>query len=142
MKVKRFSISIDEETYKEIERISNSTEESIAEVTRDLIKKGLKGNWMEDNRNDIASIVRSSMELVIKPHVERLAKISAKGGHMSATATFLNVQALIDLVPKERGKDVIKMYESARVKSVSYMKIPTDEFNLEEIVSSNNKEDK
>lgn len=69
------------------------------------------------------------MEVVIKPHIERLAKLSSKTGHIGATGAFLNVQALMDLVPVERRKDVRDMYESAKKKAVVYMRTPLE--NLE-----------
>lgn len=68
------------------------------------------------------------MEIVIRPHIERLAKLASKSRHMSATAAFLNVQALMDLVPIERKKDVREMYESARKKAVEYMRTKTYEW--------------
>jgi len=46
-----------------------------------------------------------------------LARLSSKSGHISATAAFLNVQALIDLVPKENRKDVKPMYENEMILS-------------------------
>jgi hypothetical protein len=44
------------------------------------------------------------------PHVERLAALSSKSGHMSATAAFLNVQAFMDLVPSEKRKNLKELY--------------------------------
>lgn len=62
--------------------------------------------------------------------MERLAALSSKGGHMAARATFLNVQALMDLVPPENRKDVRAMYESASKKAVAYMHMPVEEYEV------------
>jgi len=125
----RFSLSVDDETYEQIENIVKTTGMSRAEVTRRLIKKGLAKDWAEDSSNLIATLIRQQMEIVIKPHIERLAKLSSKSGHMSATSAFLNVQALMDLVPDDKRKDVRTMYDSARKKAVVYFKEKTDDFN-------------
>jgi predicted DNA-binding protein len=129
---KRYSLCVDEKTYNAIKTISDTTGNSIAEVSRDLIEKGLATEWVDENVDLISSIVRKQMEAVLKPHVERLAKLSSKSGHMSATAAFLNVQAFQDLVPVERKKDVVSLYSSARKKAAEYMKIKAEDWDKEE----------
>jgi len=133
MPYKRYSISIDEQTSLAINTIVENTGKSEAEVTRELIKKGLANNWVDESEDIIASIVRQQMEVVLKPHIERLAKLSSKSGHMSATAAFLNVQALMDLVPDERRRNTLEMYESARKKAAAYMKTKTEDWDNENL---------
>lgn len=58
----------------------------------------------------------------MKPHVERLTALSAKGAIMSATSTFLNAKALADFVPPDKRKDLAEAYEKARLKGVDYVK--------------------
>lgn len=125
----RTTLRVDQPTAKIISERAANTNKDFAEVARELIKKGLASEWIDENTDLITRIIRQQLEIVLKPHIERLAKISSKSGHMSATAAFLNVQALMDLVPKEQRKDVRIMYESARKKAVTYMKTKTDEFN-------------
>lgn len=133
MAVKRYSISIDDKTAEEIEMLSKKTGESISEITRILIKKGLSSGWLDENADMITHIVRQQLEAVMKPHVERLAKLSVKSGIMSATSTFLNVQAFQDLVPADKRKIPVEMYEKARKKAAEYMKTPANEFHTDDI---------
>ena len=65
-------------------------------------------------------------------NVERICSLSSKTGHMAATATFLNTQALVDIVPHERRKDIRPMYDSARKKAVEYMRTTTSDWNEKE----------
>jgi len=58
----------------------------------------------------------------ISETTERLASLSAKGALMSAVSTFLNVQAILDLVDISKRKDVLLMYENTRKKGVEFMK--------------------
>lgn len=44
MSFKRYSLSVDEETYSKIEALVNTTGNSRAEVTRELITRGLATN--------------------------------------------------------------------------------------------------
>lgn len=128
MKFHRFSLSVDDATYKAIKTRSTASGKSEADVTRELIKRGLASDWIDENKDLIAWVVRQQLESVMKPHIERLAALSSKSGHMSATAAFLNVQALMELVPKEQRKDVRPMYENARKKAAGYMKTKAEDW--------------
>ncbi|MGE4282312.1 MAG: ribbon-helix-helix protein, CopG family [Clostridia bacterium] len=129
MKFQQVHLRVEEEIYNKITKIAEQNKESIAEVIRQLVRDGLALKVTEENTDLIAKIVRQQMEIVIKPHIERLAALSSKSGHMSATAAFLNVQALMDLVPKENRKDIRPMYESARKKSAAYMKTRAEDWD-------------
>ncbi|HHV30697.1 MAG TPA: hypothetical protein GXX73_14165 [Clostridium sp.] len=125
----RITITFDDDTYNTIVNIAKQEKVSVAEVTRQAVEKGLSVEWYNKNIDLIAKITREQMNLVIRPHIERLAKISSKGGHMAAAATFLNVQALQDLVPEQK-RDVREMYEKARKKAVEYMKVPVENYDV------------
>ena len=133
MAFKRFMVSVDDKTYETIQNIVDATGDSQSEVVRKLIEKGLAKEWADSNTDLLSQIIRQQLEVVMKPHVERLAALSSKGGHMAATATFLNVQALMDLVPTDRKKDVRTMYDSARKKAVEYMKTKAEDWDVKEV---------
>jgi adenylylsulfate kinase-like enzyme len=125
----RLTITFDDNTYNTIVSIAKHEGVSASEIARQAIEKGLSVEWYNKNIDHIAKITREQMDIVIRPHIERLAKLTSKGGHMAATAAFLNVQALQDLVPDQK-RDVREMYEKARKKAVEYMKIPVDKFEV------------
>lgn len=50
---------------------------------------------------------------------------------MGTTSTFLNEQALVDLVPVKRQREIRIIYENARKQAVQYMIINTSDFNNE-----------
>ena len=121
-------IKFDKRVHDQIVTIANNKGVNFSDVVRDLVNKGLTEKVYEENTDLIAWVVRQQLEIVMKPHIERLAALSSKSGHMSATAAFLNVQALMDLVPKEQKKDVRVMYESARKKAAGYMKTKAEDW--------------
>ena len=124
IKNKRLTITVNNETYKIIESVSKQEGRSKSFIIRRFVERGAKCELSKDYLHDISLAVNKQMEVVIKPHVERLAAISSKAGHMAATAAFLNVQAFIDLVPEERRKDANELFQSARKMAVEYMKKP------------------
>lgn len=126
--LRKVTVKIPEDTYAVIEKMAKKEGSNVSETIRNLLSKSLNVDWFNDNQDIMASLIRQQMELVLRGHVERLAKLSSKSGHMSATSAFLNVQALMDLVPKEKRKDVKSMYDSARKKAVEYMRTKTEDF--------------
>lgn len=130
-KFKRFSVCVDDNTYESVNNIAKSENISLADATREIIKKGLAAEWVDENKDLISSIVREELKAVLKPNIERLAALSSKSGHMAATAAFLNVQALMDLVPNDRRRNVREMYDSARKKSVEYMRTKTEDWDID-----------
>lgn len=125
---KRFTITLDEKTYNQIKVLSEKRGEGLTESIRYLLNRSLSLEYSDQSIDLISQIVRKQMDLVIKPHIERLAKISSKTGHMAATSTFLNAQALVDLAPEERRRDIKPMYEKARKQAVEFMRLKTSEY--------------
>ena len=135
VELRKTSVKLYQRQYDAIERMAKNEGTSISDVMRELIDRALTEKVTEENTDLIAHIVKKQLEVVLKPHVERLAVLSSKGGHMAARATFLNVQALMDLVPPENRKDVRAMYESASKKAVAYMHMPVEEDEVKVILT-------
>ena len=119
---KRISITFTDEQAKMIERIARKETKSFADTVRFLCDESLKVTANTDSIDMITEIIDERLRAILKPQVERLASISAKGAIMSATSTFLNAQALADLVPLNKQKDLLEIYEKARLKGVTYVK--------------------
>lgn len=119
---KRISITFTDEQVNMIERIARKEGKSFADTVRFLCDESLKVQANTDNIDMIVDIIDEQLRAIMKPHVERLAALSAKGAIMSATSTFLNAQALADFVPVDKRKDLVEVYEKARLKGVAYVK--------------------
>ena len=119
---KRISITFTDEQAEVIEKISKREGRSFADTVRSLCDEAIKLQVSNDNIDLITEIIDERLRAILKPQVERLASLSAKGAIMSATSTFLNAQALSDFVPKERRKDFVEVYEKAKLKGIAYVK--------------------
>lgn len=111
-----------EEQLEAINRYAEVKGYSFSEAIRTLCQKGLEIEVSNDNINLVVEIIDERLRAILKPQVERLASISAKGAIMSATSTFLNAQALADLVPVDKRRDIVDVYEKAKLKGVAYVK--------------------
>lgn len=112
-------------TGKQIEDINRFAEikgYNFSEAVRELCDKGLQIQVSNDNIDLVAEIIEERLRSILKPQVERLAAISAKGAIMSATSSYLNAQAIVDFVPKERRREFLEVYEKARLKGIAYVK--------------------
>ena len=119
---KRISITFSDNQAEVIEKISKREGTSFADTVRSLCDEAIKLQVSNDNINLITEIIDERLRSILTPQVERLASLSAKGAIMSATLTFLNAQALADLVPVSKQKDLLEIYEKARLKGISYVK--------------------
>ena len=119
---KRISITFTDEQVEVIEKIAERRGCSFADTVRKLCDEATKIEVAADNINLVTEIIDERLRAILKPHVERLASLSAKGAIMSATSTFLNAQALADFVPVEKRKDLVETYEKIRFKGVAYVK--------------------
>ena len=124
---KRISITFTDEQAEVIEKISKREGRTFADTVRSLCDEAIKLQVSNDNIDLIAEIIDERLRAILKPQVERLASLSAKGAIMSATSTFLNAQALSDFVPKERRKEFVEAYEKAKLKGVAYVKNRIDD---------------
>lgn len=119
---KRISITFSDKQAEIIEKIARREDKSFADTVRGLCDEAIKVQVSSENIDLVADIIEERLRSILKPQVERLASISAKGAIMSASSCFLNAQALADLVPQHKQKDVVDVYEKARLKGVAYVK--------------------
>lgn len=129
--VQQIHMRVNDDEYQKIKNLAHKRGIAISELLREFINYGLQEKLAEENLDLISAVVRKQVDLTIKPHVERLARLSSKTGHMAATSTFLNAQALVDLVPEDRRRDIKPMYEKARKQAVEFMQRKTTEYETE-----------
>ena len=139
---KRISITFTDEQAKVIEKIARRDGKSFADTVRGLCDEAIKIQVSSDNIDLVAGIIDERLRSILRPHVERLASLSAKGAIMSATSTFLNAQALADFVPYEKRKELVETYEKARIKGVAYVKgkVSDSEEEVQEVFRSKYRE--
>lgn len=130
-KAQQIHLRVEDDQYQKIKNLAHKRGLSITVLLREFIDQGLQERLAAENLDLIAMVVRKQVEITMKPHVERLARLSSKTGHMAATSTFLNAQALMDLVPDDRRREIRTMYANARKQAVQFMKTKTTEYESE-----------
>jgi predicted DNA-binding protein len=132
---KRFSLCVEDKTYESLTTIASKTGKSLADVSREMIKRGLASEWIEENFAAIGDLVEQRINIALKPHINRLAALNAKTAKMAGTSMYLNAQALVDLVPTERRRNIKELFDNAKKKAVADIRIPNDTWEEGEMLN-------
>lgn len=106
----------------------------MSSVYRDLIEKGLVAGGYRSGSQDLAALVRTAVEETLRPSVERLAAISAKGTQISAAAFFLAAYSGRLQVPEALRDEFDDIAAQARKLGVEYLKLGKDR-NLDDFIA-------
>lgn len=118
----RINVSYDPETYEDIKRLAAKLNKSMAEVVRNWSKQGLAGELNAQNIDLITDIIRTQLQDILRPSIDRLATINSKTCIQAGTAAYLAAEAILKFVPVTRQQEVEESYELARKKAVAYLK--------------------
>ena len=77
------------ETHETVQRIAQAEGRTISAVYRDLVEKGLVAGGYRSGSQDLTAMIRDAVQESLRPQVDRLAAISAKGTQIGAAAFFL-----------------------------------------------------
>lgn len=109
--------------YEMLRKIAAADGRSISAVSRDLVEKGLVAGGYRTGGQDIASLVRETVQEALRPQTERLAAISAKAAQISAAAFFLAAYNGRQTVPEYLKEEYDAVVANARKLGVEYLKL-------------------
>lgn len=114
------------ETDDEVRRIAIANGRPLSAVYRELVEKGLVAGGYRNGVQDMAGMIREVLQETMRPQVERLASISAKGTQISTAAFFLAAYAGRLAVPEHLREEYDKLAAQARKLGVEYLKLAKD----------------
>ena len=115
----RCSVELDET----LGKLAAQRRTSKSEVLRDLVDKGLVASGLKADEDYLEGIVRRTVQEVMKPHVERLAAISAKATQISGAGFFMGMYAaLLRRSPAEQ-QEIQDAAGQARELGIQYLKL-------------------
>ena len=126
------------ETDDTVRRIATAEGRSVSSVYRELVEKGLVAGGYRSGEKDLAAMVRTAVEETMKPHVERLAAISAKGVQIGAASYFLQVYNGKQALPEWQHEDYDALAAQARKLGIEYLKLSRDK-DLDTFVRQGNR---
>lgn len=120
------SLRVAPEVEDTVKKIAYTEGKSKSEVYRELLEKGLVAGGYKSGTEDLTERLRSAVEAVMRPQVERLAAISAKAAQISAADFFLLTWLGGQLTPPGRQTDFDEIADAARRLGVQYLKLGKD----------------
>lgn len=119
----------------EVRKIAIAEGRSVSAVYRDLVEKGLVASGYRNGSQDLASMLRELILETMKPQIERLASISAKGTQISAAAFFLAAYTGRQSVPAYLQGQYDELAAQARKLGIEYLKLAKDR-NLDDFIAA------
>lgn len=120
----RFWVSC--ETNATVRRIAESTGRSVSSVYRDLVEKGLVAGGYRSGGSTMAELVRHAAEDALKPYMERLAAMTAKGTQIGAAAFFLAAYNGRQALTGAQRAQYDELAALSRKLGVEYLKLSRD----------------
>lgn len=120
--LKALTIRLEEDQYNQLKNLAASRNNTpLAELAREILANGLAADVLDTQRDIMKEVVRLAVDDALKPSVNRLASIEAKGSIMSATATFLSMLVL-NQIGKIEQERVYELYNDARKKAYLFVR--------------------
>ena len=117
-----------------VRRIAISDGRTTSSVYRELVEKGLIAGGYRSGEKDLAGMMRTTVDEVMKPQIERLASISAKAAQISAAAFFLAAYNGRQAVPEYLQAEYDEIATQARKLGIEYLKLSKDK-SLDDFIS-------
>jgi len=112
-----------QETSELITQLAHQEHRPKSEVLRDLVDKGLVASGLKADEDYLNSLVRSTVQEVMKPHVERLAAISAKATQISGAGFFMGMYAAMLRRSPAEQQEIQDAAGQARELGIQYLKL-------------------
>lgn len=121
------------ETDKLVRRIAATEERSVSSVYRGLIHSGLLADGYLSDAKTLEQRYMAAMQAALKPSIDRLAAISAKGTQISAAAFFLAAYNGKQALPEYAQEAYEEVAAMSRKLGIEYLKLAKDQ-NLDEFL--------
>ncbi len=127
IKTTKAHFSVSQKMDDDVRKIALAQGRSVSKVYRDLVEKGLVAGGYRSGGDTLPELVRQAVHEELRPYMERLAAISAKGTQISAAAFFLAAYNGRQALPAYARGDYDALAASARKLGVEYLKLAKDE---------------
>ncbi len=134
-RVVHITLRITESIFKTLENVAVAEGCTRSEVCRDMLEKGLAAAGYIDGSEDLAALIYKSVSDAMRPHVDRLASISAKAAQIAAASFFLEAWIGKNTLPEYLLEDYTEVSENARRLGAQYLKVSKDR-SLDAFVAS------
>lgn len=122
-------VRLEKEIHKKLQNIAITRNTTKSDIIRDYIYKGLKNDGYTENDEKLKNMLKSSLNEILHPQIERLASISAKATHIASAAFFMELFAARLAVPPEHRELIDMAAGHARKLGIEYLKLKDEDID-------------
>jgi hypothetical protein len=110
-----------------LQKLAVKQNKSKSDLIRCMLQKGLAVDSYKEDVDFIREQINEELRHVLRPQIERLAKMIAKGGVTSAASLFLLAELMSSMVHESRRREFDEAVETAKKRGVVYFRLPDSE---------------
>ena len=120
--VKR-SIDLTPETLDSLKRTAAAQHTTVSEIIRKYIDQGLNVDKTKGDIDFIRTNIREELDLIIKPQINRLAKMLMRIGVMTISSCFFTSKIVYHFVPFSDKEAYDKLMKEAKHNAAAYLSV-------------------
>lgn len=126
--LRKLSIRIDDGTYQTMSSLASKKNTTVSNVARQLISTGMQQDLAKESIDYIREQIHDEVQRVIKPNIDRLAKLVAKTGYATIPSFYLDCYILDSILPAQYRKDFEEIKQKSKIMAIKYLKLDGEEF--------------
>ncbi len=117
----QITVKIRQSEYDSLKKLSSKTHKPIAEIVRGFIRAGMSIESSKDDIDFIRKQLREELDIMLKPQVNRLAKLLMRIGMMTISFCYFNSKIIENFVPFEDMESYEELMTNAKHSAAAYL---------------------
>jgi len=115
------SVDLSPQTYEALQKISAVQNKPVSEIIRKYIEQGLNVDKTTQDINFIRKQIREELDVMIKPQVNRLAKMLMRIGMMTISFCYFTSRIIFHFVPFRDKESYEELMANAKRNAAAYL---------------------
>jgi len=120
-KTVQITVKVKPSDYENLKKLSSKTHKPVAEIIRGYIRNGMSIDGNKDDIDFIRRQIREELDLVIKPQVNRLAKMLMRIGMMTISFCYFTSKIIFRFVPFRDKESYEELMATAKRNAAAYL---------------------
>ena len=104
-----------------LKRLSSKTHKPVAEIIRGYIRNGMNIDGSKEDIDFIRKQIREELDIMLKPQVNRLAKLLMRIGMMTISFCYFNSKIIFHFVPFRDRESYEELMAKAKHSAAVYL---------------------
>lgn len=119
----QITVKVRPRDYESLKKLSATTHKPMAELIRKYISDGMNADKTSQDIDFIRHQIREEMELVLKPQINRIAKLLMRIGMMSIAFCYFTSKIIYHFVPFPDRQSYDELMREAKHNAAAYLNV-------------------